>query len=160
MTWFFLAGFAVLLIIFLIFRGENLRKQAQTLKLRLSSTENSNKNLASELLLVAEELQYSHAVQLDSAERSGLIAGNEAKYYKALINCINGVVEGSARQMTVQQSLTQCLPAQDVTLDEVKTMIVDQDSQVRMAWSKNNLSGYLRLCREIVARAQKKNVAG
>jgi hypothetical protein len=149
-----IGAFALLLIIFLFFRCESISRQYKSLRIQFTSTDKSNKYLVKQMAMMAEEIQYNYLIQLDGAEKRGIVDAGVARKIKALVHCISGVVEADLKGETMQQALTSKLPAHEITMEEIQKMIMEQEGPVRMAWSKNTLDGYMRLCRELMAKAQ------
>lgn len=154
MLLFSIGGCALLLIVFLFYRSETLRRNYKALRMKYTSTDKNNKYLAQQMMMLAEEIQYSYLVQLDGAEKRGIIDSAKAKKVKALVHCIGSVIEGVLKSYTVQQCLTGALPEHGFSLEEIQKMISEEESHIRMAWTKNSLDGYMKLCRELMAKAQ------
>ena len=157
MVLFSIVGISVLLVIFLFVRSESINKQLSSMKIQYASVDKGNKYLAKQSLLLAEELQYTYLAQLEFAEKRNLVSGPRLVNLKAMVFCIKAVIEGTIKSETVQASLTRSLPASDSSMEDIQKMMMEQDSQLRMLWSKNTADGYLRLIRELLARAMSGN---
>jgi hypothetical protein len=145
-------GLLILLLIYFVLRAQNQQKELALL--RHSNKQSNNKvNYAyRNLVLVNELLEKNLVLRIESAFKSRLIDQTQYNVLHMLMRNFSNIVMGCCEKgLSFEESLNKALSYEELTLEDVKEVVKDLPSNVRMAWSKNTSDGFIAFCHAVTS---------
>jgi len=147
-----LIGLVLLLIlVFFMFRIQNMQRE---LALTRSSAKQSSSKVTyayRNLVMVTDALEKAYASRIDSAYKSRLISQQQHAALMPLMLSFSSVVMNcNEKGATLAEALDQALASTEVSQDDVREVIKEMPSNVRMAWSKNSAEGFIAASQLII----------
>ena len=144
------ASFAalVLLLIFFVLKIQNLQKQLVLSQNNLKATSRRMNDANGSMVVLAQQIQGFLTERLDSSHKRGLI---NVKHYEVLQPVFEKISTVSVycmdKGMSVEEALNTVLQDTEISLMQVREIIKIQPSDIRVAWSKNTLDGFILACK-------------
>ncbi len=140
-------GFMLLLVIYFFVRSQGIEKELKRYKHQSKAAGVQAKNALVTVDALAIELQKMLSERLESARRRQLIAGEQHDAVKALYAHIEKVVmHATEHNASVADSLEAAFKNKSPGLQEIKLFISKQPNEVKLPWSRNNLSSFITTC--------------
>ncbi|NVK56870.1 MAG: hypothetical protein HWE26_14800 [Alteromonadaceae bacterium] len=144
------AAFAalVILLVYFGFKIQNLQKELLITHNNLKSTSRRMTSANSSMVVLSQQIQSFLIERLESSHKRGLISNKPFEVLHPMYEKISTVaVLCMDRGMSVEEALKTALKDSEVTLEQLREIIKEQPSDIRMAWSKNTLDGFIIACR-------------
>ncbi|MAJ69220.1 MAG: hypothetical protein CBB67_016660 [Alteromonadaceae bacterium TMED7] len=144
------ASFAalILLLIFFGLKVQNLQKQLQLCQNSLKATSRRISDANGSMVVLSQQIQSFLAERLDASHKRGLVNAKHYETLQPMFEKISAVaVYCMEKGMSVEEALNAALQDGEVTLEQLREVIKVQPSDIRMAWSKNTLDGFIIACR-------------
>lgn len=114
------------------------------------NAENKSKFALTTVDSLAGQIQKILMSQLESAQKRGLIKGEQYDNAKAIFNCFEYVVMQCCEQgSTVEEALSRALSGDEIDLEKVKKFVSELPSEIRVPWVKNNVGSFVVACNNI-----------
>lgn len=141
----------LLIIIYLFFRSDALKKQLKERGFALNAASNKDKFLCDVIGLLSSEHEkdlIEKLVQIKNQKGET----EDVKIVSALVNAFAAVVnEIALSDHTPKEAVQRTLGAtSDITLEEFNNFLAGSDQRVKQAWSKNSVHGFVLMCDFIV----------
>ena len=152
------ACFAALfvLLIFFGFKIQNLQKQLALSQNSLKATVRRVNDTNSSMVTLAQQIQSFLNERLESSHKRGLINSKHFEVLHPLFDKISAVaVYCMDKGMSVEEALNATLQESEITLEQVREVIKVQPNDVRLAWSKNTIDGFILACKGLSFPATK-----
>lgn len=133
----------VIMLIFFVLRGQNIQRELALT--RQSAKTNAKKvNYAyTSLVVVTNNLQQIFVSRVEKAHQRALISEDQYGILSILASQYSRVVmDCCEKEATVEEALKKSLKKTAVTIEEVKDIVKEFPSEVRMAWAKNTPDGF------------------
>ena len=138
----------ILLLIFLGLKLQNLQKQLVLSQSSLKSTARRMSDANSSMVTLSKQIQGFLTERLDASQKRGLVSAKTYEVIQPMFDKISTIaLYCMEKGMSVEEALTAVLQGSEVSLEEIKEVIKVQHSDVRMAWSKNTLDGFILACK-------------
>lgn len=138
----------VLLLIFLGLKLQNLQKQLVLSQSSLKTTARRMSDANSSMVTLSKQIQGFLTERLDASQKRGLVSAKTYEVIQPMFGKISTIaLYCMEKGMSVEEALTAVLQGSEVSLEEIKEVIKVQPSDVRMAWSKNTLDGFILACK-------------
>lgn len=142
--------FMVMILIYFVVKNQTLAKELKEYRYQARSAQKQSKYALSTVDSLAAQIQKILMSQLESANKRGLIKGEQYEKCKAIFNCFEYVVmQCCEHNATVEEALNRGLGDSEVSMDDIKKFISELPSEVRMAWVKNNVGSFVVACNNI-----------
>ncbi len=146
----------VTLLVFFGFKIQNLQKQLLISQNSLKSTSRRMNNANSSMVVLSQQIQGFLIERLESSHKRGLISNKPFEVLHPMYEKISAVaVYCMEKGMSVEEALKTALKDTEVTLEQLREIIKEQPSEIRMAWSKNTLDGFIIACKGLSFPATK-----
>ncbi|GGF75947.1 hypothetical protein [Alteromonas lipolytica] len=152
------ASFAalILLLIFFGLKIQNLQKELVLSQNSLKTTTRRICDANSSMVILAQQIQSFLAERLDASHKRGLISVKNYEVLQPMFEKISAVaVYCMDKGMSVEEALNAALKDSEVTLEQIREIIKVQPSDLRVAWSKNTLDGFIIACKGLSFPATK-----
>lgn len=143
-------GLLLLTLIYFVLHAQNLQKE---LALSRHSTKQSNNKVTHayrNLVLVTDALEKNLTFRIESAFKSRLI--NQAQYdvlHTLMRNFSTIVMTCCEKGFSFEESLNKVLAYEEITMEDIKEVVKELPSNVRMVWSKNTSDGFIAFCQAV-----------
>ncbi|WP_100914413.1 hypothetical protein [Pseudoalteromonas spongiae] len=143
---------AVFAMIFLYVRGENFKRQARQLSSSLDGASRETKYLSEIVIELAKEEQKLLRERFIKVQRLGSPKVELLRFSGLLVEASESVISDSALgHKSVQQAFKHYVANYTpVAFEEFNSFILQQDTQIRQLWTKNNIHSYLDLCKACI----------
>ncbi|WP_414829193.1 hypothetical protein [Alteromonas sp. H39] len=133
----------VIMLIFFVLRGQNMQREL-ALTRQTAKTNAKKVNYAyTSLVVVTNNLQQIFVSRVEKAHQRALISEDQYGVLAILANQYSRVVmDCCEKEATVEEALIKSLKKTPLTIEEVKDIVKEFPSEVRMAWSKNTPDGF------------------
>lgn len=147
---FAIIGVLVLLLIFFVMRSQSLLKQLNMSSSTIRQQSKKSQFAMANVQLLADQLQKQVRNQLAASRKRGLIGEKQGEVFEFIFSNITQVVLACCeKSATVEEALTNALKETPVTMEQVREVIKEQPSDVRVAWCKNTVDGFIIACNQI-----------
>lgn len=144
-------------VVFLIFKLQTLGKE---LALTRQSAKASSKKINYafyNLVLMSKELQNALNEQVELSNRKGIFSASDYPVISAIAHNFSQIVMDCCEKGdTVEEALRKVCSANEIDFEQIKEIAKKQPSDVRMAWSKNTVDGFVvainRIARGVTAK--------
>ena len=133
----------VIMLVFFVLRSQNMQRELALT--RHSAKTNAKKvNYAyTSLVVVTNNLQQIFVSRVEKAHQRALISEDQYGTLSILAGQYSRVVmDCCEKEATVEEALKKSLKKSAVTIEEVKGIVKEFPSDVRMAWAKNTPDGF------------------
>ncbi len=138
----------VVLLVYFGFKIQNLQKQLVISESNLKSTSRRMSNANGSMVVLSKQIQHFLLERLESSHKRGLISNKPFEVLHPMFERISAVaVNCMDKGMSVEEALKVAMSGSDVTLEQLREVIKEQPSDIRMAWSKNTLDGFIIACK-------------
>ncbi len=144
-------GVLSLVLIYFVLRFQNAQRE---LVLTRSSARTANKKANRafrNIMALANEEQTTLLIKLQSAHTSGLIKTSDFQRLEVLFSHFATVVMlCSEKDASVEEAINHAFRREETTLQDVREVVKNMPSDVRMSWSKNSCEGFINACSAII----------
>lgn len=143
-------GFLILVLGYMALRLQNTQKEL-TLT-RSSAKQHSSKATHAHrtLVMVTDALQKNLATRTDNAFKRRLINQQQHLVFMLLMNNFSNIVMICCeKNASVEEALGQVLKTEALSFEDIQLVLKAMPSNVRMAWSKNTVDGFIAACQLI-----------
>lgn len=149
-------GILVLALIFLVLRSQNMQKELALTRNTVKSNSKKITYAFHNLVLMSKELQKVYATRVDSAHKKGLLSGAEHGILSLIMHNFSQIVMDCCEKGdTVEEALSKALKDGDITMEHVRELIKEKPSEIRVAWCKNTVDGFMAACQGLSQSALK-----
>jgi len=143
-------GILILALIYFVLRTQSLQKELSLSRHTNKQTSNKATYAFHNLVLVTDALEKSLSSRIESAYKSRLINQEQYNALAPLMRNFSTIVMRCCeRGDSLEESLNRALTHENITLKEVKDVVKEFPSNVRMAWSKNTADGFIAFCQAV-----------
>lgn len=140
----------VLLLIYFVLRAQNFQRQLALSNHNVRSSTKRANYAYNNLVMISNELQQVFMARLESNHKRGMIGSGDYQILSALFSCFSTIVmECCEKEATVEEALNKVLMKLDFEMEDLKNCIKEQPSDIRVAWSKNTVDGFIAACNKI-----------
>ena len=151
-------GLLILVIIYLVVRSQALQKELDQHKHWQKAGEVQRRYLLENMGYLSHELQNNLVARLNKAQQHKLIGQEDYEVALLLLNNVGNVVLMCCeKRLTVQEAVKKLSGSSPVSQERLAQFIASQANPVRLAWSKNQLGGFLTACNQISLIGQLEN---
>ncbi|MDC8831823.1 hypothetical protein [Alteromonas gilva] len=138
----------VVLLVFFGFKIQNLQKQLLISENNLRANTRRMNHASGSMVVLSQQIQSFLLERLESSHKRGLISNKPFEVLHPMFEKISAVaVYCMDRGMSVEEALKTALKDSEVTLEQLREIVKEQPSDIRMAWSKNTLDGFIVACK-------------
>jgi len=142
--------FMVMVLIYFVVKNQTMSKELREYRHLARNAENKSKFALTTVDSLAGQIQKILVAQLESAQKRGLVKGEQYEKASAVFKCFEDVVMQCCEHgATVEEALKRGLANSEFSLDEIKKLISEMPSDVRTAWMKNNVASFVLACNNI-----------
>lgn len=144
---FSIIGVLVLALIFLVLRSQNMQKELALTRNTVKSNTKKITYAFHNLVLMSKELQKVYASRVDNAHKKGLISGAEYSVLSIIMHNFSQItMDCCEKGDTVEEALSKALKDTEVTMESVRELIKEKPSEIRVAWCRNTVDGFMAAC--------------
>lgn len=105
---------------------------------------------------LALEIQKILLGKLDAAQKRKLVSGTDHEAVKAIFSNIERIVMScSEHGLTVGEATKKVFANSSPGMEEIKLFISNQPNEVKLPWSRNDVSGFITTCTNIAQLLEK-----
>lgn len=143
-------GLLVLFLIYFVLRAQNLQKELALLRNTNKQTNSKVTYAYRNLVLVTDALEKNFSARMESAFKSKLISQAQYDTLFPLMQNFSGIVMHCCEKgYSLEESLNKVLSNEDISLEEIKEVVKDLPSSIRMVWAKNTADGFIAFCQQL-----------
>ncbi|MCC2606411.1 hypothetical protein [Planctobacterium marinum] len=143
--------FMVMFLIYFVVKNQTMAKELREFRYLARTAENKSKFALVTVDSLAAQIQKMLSSQLDSAQKRGLIKGEQYEKTAAIFKCFESVVMQCCEHgSTVEEALKRNLTSDGKTLDDIRKFISEMPSEVRVPWVKNDVGSFVIACTNII----------
>ncbi|WP_088331072.1 hypothetical protein [Lacimicrobium sp. SS2-24] len=147
MLLFGLCGLLVVIVIYLVIRTQMLQQELNQQKLWQKSADKQRRYLLQNMGYLSAELQNNLIKGLNKTHQHRLISQRDYELALFILNNTSNIVLMCFEKgLTVQEAMKKLTNSSGIDMEELRKFIAEQPNPVRMAWSKNQPSGFIRAC--------------
>ncbi|GAB3039010.1 hypothetical protein [Bowmanella dokdonensis] len=147
MLLFALFGLLILVLIYLLVRNQATQKELNQYKHWQKTGEIQRRFLLENMGYLSHELQSNLIARLNKAHQHQLIRQEDFEVASLILNNLGNVVLMCCeKRQTVQESVKKLVNASALSETRLTQFISSQPSAVRVAWSKNQVGGFITAC--------------
>lgn len=133
----------VIMLIFFVLRGQNMQRELTLTRQSAKSNAKKINYAYTSLVVVTNTLQQIFVSRIEKAHQRALITEDQYGILAILVNQYSRVVmDCCEKNATVEEALKKSLSKTAVSLEEVKDIVKEFPSEVRLSWSKNTPDGF------------------
>ena len=144
---FSIIGILSLVLIYFVLRSQNAQRE---LILARSSARTSTKRVNQafkHIMVLANEQQKEMLIKLQAAHSKGLIKTGDFQRLEVLFAQFTTIVMlCSEKGASVEAALKATLKKEEINLQDVREVVKNMPTEVRMNWSKNTCEGFVNAC--------------
>lgn len=149
-------GFLILVLVFVVTRNQGIQRDFKQLQYAHKALQSQNKYSLAITTSISTQLQHAFQSKLTSLHKSALINNQDHQLASFIIENFKYVImQCCQHNETIEVAVNKALKGQELTIEQVSQFIASQPSEVRMAWSRNNIEGYMAACRMLVTGTAK-----
>lgn len=142
--------FLVLLLIYFVVKNQTMAKELREYRYLAKTAQSQSKFALTTVDSLAGQIQKILMSQLESAQKRGLIKGEQYETTKVIFNSFEYVVMQCCEHgATVEEALSRAISSGDISLESVKKFISELPAEVRVPWVKNNVGSFVMACNNI-----------
>ena len=143
-------GFLTLFLIYLVVRNQSLQRELNQYKHSLKTSDSQAKYTLNTLVSVSSELQKTFVSRIESAQKRGLLSGEDYTSSSFILNHVDYVIMQCCEyKSTVEEAINKALEPSDLSITEINQFIAKQPSEIRVPWCKNTVNGFVTACNNI-----------
>ena len=145
-------GLLVLLLIYFVLRAQTLQREL-ALSRSTAKQSSSQANYAyRNLIMVSESLEKVLAVRIENAQQRRLISQQQYAVLSTLLQHFSAIIMFCCEKgATLEEALNHELRSEDIGLEDIKNIMKEMPSSIRLAWSKNSAEGFIAACQLVTA---------
>lgn len=148
-----ITGMLAVIVCYLFYRAEVLKRELKVSKARLNNMQSSTKHQNDVLLQLAQN--QAELLQAKLNQNKSLAANESAESLQLaeaiLAQYCNIIADVAFKNESVSKSVTRYLDrSSDYSAQAVKQVIMTQSAEVKQSWHKDNLSGFIRFCELLI----------
>jgi hypothetical protein len=146
------AGFSVLIFLFMFIRAQGLRNQLAQLRRQIST----NTSEISNMLRVVESLTFEQQItlrkRLSVAKNMGYAQPDMIKYTEAMTDAFVNVAAECAKghKNTNEAFRKQLARSTDISFDDFNQFISCQSDQIKSEWHKKSIGSFYNVCDKLI----------
>jgi len=142
--------FMVIVLIYFVVKNQTMAKELREYRHLARNAENKSRFALTTVDSLAGQIQKILISQLESAQKRGLIKGEQYEKASAVYSSFEYVVmQCCEHSATVEEALSRALGSSNFSMDDIKKFISEMPSDVRAAWMKNNVGNFVVACNNI-----------
>ncbi|GEA13561.1 hypothetical protein [Alteromonas sp. KUL49] len=145
-------GLLVLLLIYFVLRAQTLQRELALSRSSAKQSSNQVNHAYRNLVMVTESLEKVLAVRIEKAQQRRLISQQQYTVLSTLLQHFSAIIMYCCEKgATLEEALNHELRSEEIGLEEIKNIMKDMPSSVRLAWSKNSAEGFIAACQLVTA---------
>ena len=155
-----IVGFLVLALVYFVIRAQSVEKELKRTKQQAKSLNTQAKQASTCANMLAIEMQRSLLEKLDAAHKRMLISGSDYTRARALFCRLDKVVQlYSEQSIPVSQALKTAFKGSDPSFNDVCQYITTMPTEVKLAWSRNDMHSFITACNHIIRSINSANMS-
>ncbi|MEW9798064.1 hypothetical protein [Alteromonas sp. CYL-A6] len=147
---FSIIGILSLLLIYFVLRFQNVQRELVVAQGNAKALSKRTKYALRTVLLLASEQQQDIMGRLETANSKGLIKAKDYEHLHTLFSYFTDIVMACCeKDATVEEAIKFVLRGKDTSLQDVKDVIKNMPSEVRLSWSRNTAESFISACGNI-----------
>ena len=139
-------------------RNQTMQRELNSMKYNMRSLDKKSQFSLSALAMTAGHVQKICHAKLAAKHKHALINNDDYAVANFIVNHIeNIVVDCCQNGATVEEGLKKATDSSQFSMEQVKKLIADQPSKVRLSWSKNTISGFITACQMLCSSSVEKD---
>lgn len=145
-------GFLVLVLIFVMTRGQGLQREFQQVQHAHKVLQSQNKYALGIVMTMSIQLQLAFQTKLAALKSHGLMSHQDHDIASFVLENFQFIiVQCCQHNETVEAAIRMALKGQELTIENISQFIARQPSEVKVPWCKNSVEGFVAACRNLVA---------
>ena len=143
-------GFLVLGLIYFVVRNQALQRELNQIKYALKALDSQSKFSLNALVMLSGHMQRSYLSKLEGLQKSALISNEDYELANFIMQQVEMVImQCCEHNATVEEAINKAVSASPYNIEQINQFISKQPSEVRIAWCKNTVGGFIAACHQM-----------